>query len=61
MEEEDDDEVEPLPDEDNSQAMTKTQKEIAKLSRRQHSVTNNTLIQESIQIFGDWLMPDTVK
>ena len=61
VEEEDDDEVEPLPDEDNSQAMTKTQKEIAKLSRRQHSVTNNTLIQESIQIFGDWLMPDTVK
>ena len=41
--------------------MTKTQKEIAKLSRRQHSVTNNILIQESLQIMGDWLMPDTVK
>lgn len=60
-EEEDDDEVEPLPDEESSQAMTKTQKEIAKLSRRQHSVTNNILIQESLQIMGDWLMPDTVK
>ena len=60
-EEEDDDEPESVPDEDSSQAMTKTQKEIAKLSRRQHSVTNNILIQESLQIMGDWLMPDTVK
>ena len=60
-EEEDDDEPESVPDEDTSQAMTKTQKEIAKLSRRQHSVTNNILIQESLQIMGDWLMPDTVK
>ncbi|MBR6463651.1 carboxy terminal-processing peptidase, partial [bacterium] len=59
--EEDDDEPESVPDEDSSQAMTKTQKEIAKLSRRQHSVTNNILIQESLQIMGDWLMPDTVK
>lgn len=58
---EDDDEPEAVPDEDSSQAMTKTQKEIAKLSRRQHSVTNNILIQESLQIMGDWLMPDTVK
>ncbi len=60
-EEEDDDEPEAVPEEDSSQAMTKTQKEIAKLSRRQHSVTNNILIQESLQIMGDWLMPDTVK
>lgn len=60
-EDEDDDEPEAVPDEDSSQAMTKTQKEIAKLSRRQHSVTNNILIQESLQIMGDWLMPDTVK
>ena len=57
----DDDEPEAVPEEDSSQAMTKTQKEIAKLSRRQHSVTNNILIQESLQIMGDWLMPDTVK
>lgn len=61
IEEEDDDEPEAVPEEDSSQAMTKTQKEIAKLSRRQHSVTNNILIQESLQIMGDWLMPDTVK
>lgn len=60
-EDEDDDEPEAVPEEDSSQAMTKTQKEIAKLSRRQHSVTNNILIQESLQIMGDWLMPDTVK
>ncbi|MBQ7555340.1 carboxy terminal-processing peptidase [bacterium] len=60
-EEDDDDEPEAVPEEDSSQAMTKTQKEIAKLSRRQHSVTNNILIQESLQIMGDWLMPDTVK
>ena len=60
-EDEDYDEPEAVPEEDSSQAMTKTQKEIAKLSRRQHSVTNNILIQESLQIMGDWLMPDTVK
>ena len=58
---EDDDEPADVPEEDSSQAMTKTQKEVAKLSRRQHSVTNNVLIQESLQIMGDWLMPDTVK
>ena len=60
-ESEDDDEPDALPEDDVSQAMTKTEKEIAKLSRKQHSVTNNVLVQESLQIMSDWLVPDTVK
>ena len=59
--EEDDDEPEVPPDDSASQAMSKTEKEIAKLTKKQHSVTNNVLIQESLQIMGDWLLPDTVK
>lgn len=59
--EEDDDEPEVPQDDAASQAMSKTEKEIAKLTKKQHSVTNNVLIQESLQIMGDWLLPDTVK
>ena len=57
----DDDEPEVPQDDAVSQAMSKTEKEIAKLTKKQHSVTNNVLIQESLQIMGDWLLPDTVK
>ena len=59
--EEDDDAPEVPLDAAASQAMSKTEKEIAKLTKKQHSVTNNVLIQESLQIMGDWLLPDTVK
>jgi carboxyl-terminal processing protease len=59
--EEDDDAPEVPLDDAASQAMSKTEKEIAKLTKKQHSVTNNVLIQESLQIMGDWLLPDTVK
>ena len=76
LDEEDEEEIEELKDEDedkdidydadNSQealenGLTKTDRELLRMSRKQSSITNSVLIQESLQIFGDWLLPDTVK
>lgn len=41
--------------------LNKAEREAVKMARKNRSITNNFLIQQTLEVFGDWLMPDTAQ